>query len=70
MIYYKCIQNHTGGLNSMKTETKRLIVTIINIAIFVGNAIISFINGGGDVSTAVGVVSGVATTVATVVAIV
>lgn len=35
----------------MKTETKKLIVTIINIVIFVGNAIISFIGGGGDVST-------------------
>lgn len=35
----------------MKTDTKKLIVTIINIAIFVGNALISFINGGGDVST-------------------
>ena len=54
----------------MKTETKRLIVTIINIAIFVGNAIISFINGGGDVATVASVVSGVATTVATVVAVV
>ena len=54
----------------MKTETKRLVVTIINIAIFVGNAIISFINGGGDMATAVSVVSGVATTVATVVAVV
>ena len=54
----------------MKTETKRLIVTIINIAIFVGNAIISFINGGGDVATVASVASGVATTVATVVAIV
>lgn len=54
----------------MKAETKKLIVTIINIAIFVGNAIISFINGGGDVSTAASVASGVASTVATVVAIV
>ncbi len=34
----------------MKTETKKLIVTIINIVIFVGNAIISFIGNGGDVS--------------------
>ena len=34
----------------MKTETKKLIVTIINIAIFVGNAIISFISGGGDIA--------------------
>lgn len=32
----------------MKTETKRFIVTLINIVIFVGNAIISFINGGGN----------------------
>lgn len=35
----------------MKNETKKLIVTIINIVIFVGNAIISFIGNGGDVST-------------------
>lgn len=37
----------------MKTESKKLMVTIINIVIFVGNAIISFIGNGGDVSTAV-----------------
>lgn len=37
------------GLNSMKTETKKLIVTIINIVIFVGNAIISFIGNGGEI---------------------
>lgn len=41
----------------MKTENKKLIVTIINIIIFVGNAIISFISNGGDIS-----VSGVTTT--------
>ena len=35
----------------MKENTKKLIVTIINIVIFVGNAIISFIGNGGDVST-------------------
>ena len=35
----------------MKSETKKLIVTIINIVIFVGNAIISFIGSGGDLST-------------------
>lgn len=35
----------------MKAETKKLIVTIINIIIFVGNAIISSIGNGGDVST-------------------
>ena len=33
----------------MKAETKKLIVTLINIVIFVGNAIISFIGNGGDV---------------------
>lgn len=41
----------------MKAETKKLIVTVINIAIFVGNAIISFLGNGGDVST-VAVVGG------------
>lgn len=35
----------------MKAETKKLIVTVINVVIFVGNAIISFIGNGGDVST-------------------
>ena len=35
----------------MKVESKKLIVTIINIVIFVGYAIISFIGNGGDVST-------------------
>ena len=35
----------------MKAETKKLVVTIINIVIFIGNAIISFIGNGGDVST-------------------
>lgn len=41
-----------GGILSMKAETKKLIVTVINIVIFIGNAIISFIGNGGDVSTA------------------
>lgn len=36
----------------MKAETKKLIVTVINIVIFIGNAIISYIGNGGDVSTA------------------
>lgn len=45
----------------MKVETKKLMVTIINIVIFVGNAIISFINGGGDVATTTGLVSGLLT---------
>lgn len=35
----------------MKNETKKMIVTIINLLIFIGNAIISFIGNGGDVST-------------------
>lgn len=35
----------------MKAETKKMIVTIINIVIFIGNAIISYIGNGGDVST-------------------
>ena len=39
----------------MKAETKKLVVTVINIIIFVGNAIISFIGNGGDVSTAVAI---------------
>lgn len=35
----------------MKSETKKLIVTVVNIIIFIGNAIISYIGNGGDVST-------------------
>ncbi|MBO5483063.1 MAG: hypothetical protein J5978_07065 [Spirochaetaceae bacterium] len=35
----------------MKAETKKLIITIINIVIFVGNAIVSFIGNNNDVST-------------------
>lgn len=35
----------------MKDNTKKSIITIINIVIFIGNAIISFIGNGGDVST-------------------
>lgn len=34
----------------MKENTKKLIITIINIVIFIGNAIISFIGNGGDLS--------------------
>ena len=55
MIYY-CIQNNTGGIY-MKAETKKLIITIINIVIFVGNAIVSFLGNGGDVSTVATVAS-------------
>ena len=43
----------------MKQETKKLVVTIINIVIFVGNAIISFIGNGGDVATVAGIASAV-----------
>ena len=35
----------------MKSETKKLILTVVNIIIFIGNAIISYIGNGGDVST-------------------
>lgn len=45
----------------MKTETKKLIVTVINIVIFVGNAIISFISGGGDVATVACLANGLLT---------
>lgn len=34
----------------MKDRTKKMIVTIINIVIFIGNAIISYVGDGGDVS--------------------
>jgi hypothetical protein len=50
----------------MKTETKKLIITVINIVIFVGNAIISFIGNGGDVS-AVATIGGALLTGATLV---
>lgn len=45
----------------MKDETKKLTVTVINIVIFVCNAIISFISGGGDVATATSLASGLLT---------
>lgn len=45
----------------MKTETKRFIVTLINIVIFVGNAIISFINGGNDVTMVASLATGLLT---------
>lgn len=50
----------------MKSETKKLIVTIINIVIFVGNAVISFIGNGGDVTTVANLATGVATGIALV----
>lgn len=45
----------------MKTETKKLVITVINIVIFVGNAIISFISGGGDVATVASLTTGLLT---------
>ena len=36
----------------MKSETKKLIITVVNIIILIGNAIISYIGNGGDVSAA------------------
>lgn len=35
----------------MKAETKKLIVTVVNVVIFIGNAIVSFLGNGGDLST-------------------
>ncbi len=45
----------------MNTQTKKLIITVINIVIFVGNAIISFISGGGDVATVASLATGLLT---------
>lgn len=45
----------------MKTEKKRFVVTLINIVIFIGNAIISFINDGGDVATVASLATGLLT---------
>lgn len=41
----------------MKNETKKLIITVINIVIFIGNAIISNLSNGSDVSTVATVAS-------------
>ena len=35
------------GVFIMKNDTKKLIITIINIVIFIGNATISFLSNGG-----------------------
>ena len=52
----------------MKTETKKLIVAIINIVIFVGNAIISFIGNGGEIpASTVATIGGALLTGATLV---
>lgn len=48
----------------MKPNTKKMIITIINIVIFIGNAIVTQLGNGGDVSivatAASAVVSGIA----------
>ncbi len=43
----------------MKSDTKKLVVTVINVVIFVCNAIISFLGSGGDISQAITLVNGV-----------
>ena len=50
----------------MKNETKKLIVTIINIVIFIGNAIISNLGNGVDTSVIATVSSAVVSTIALV----
>lgn len=48
----------------MKPNTKKLIITIINIVIFIGNAIISQLGNGGDSSMVATLSSAVVSTVA------
>ena len=48
----------------MKNETKKLIITIINIVIFVGNAIITKLGNGVDVSVVATVSSAVISSIA------
>ena len=48
----------------MKPSTKKLIVTIINIVIFIGNAIISQLGNGVDCSTVATISSAVISTIA------
>ena len=50
----------------MKPNTKKMIVTIINIVIFIGNAIISQLGNGGEPSIVATVSSAVISTVACV----
>lgn len=35
----------------MKSDTKKIIITVINIVIFIGNAVISALGSGADTST-------------------
>lgn len=48
----------------MKPSTKKLIITIINIVIFIGNAVISQLGNGGDSSMVATVSSAVVSTIA------
>lgn len=50
----------------MKPNTKKLIITIINIVIFIGNAIISQLGNGSDSSAIATVSSAVVSTIACV----
>lgn len=43
----------------MKNDTKKIIVTVINIIIFIGNAIISTLGNGGVDSSTIALVSSV-----------
>jgi len=58
------ISNNKGV--DMKPNTKKLIITIINIVIFIGNAIISQLGNGGDNSVIATVSSAVVSTIACV----
>ena len=50
----------------MKPSTKKLLVTIINIVIFIGNAIISQLGNGGDGSVVATISSAIVSTIACV----
>lgn len=45
------------GFSIMKSDTKKIIITIINIVIFIGNAIISALGNGGVDANGVAMVS-------------
>lgn len=48
----------------MKPNTKKLIITIINIVIFIGNAIISQLGNGGETSMIATASSAIISTIA------
>lgn len=50
----------------MKPDTKKLIITVVNIVIFIGNAIISQLGNSVDGSTVAAIGSAVAMSVALV----